>query len=55
MNEPRWNIEIYASEKTVWHYENAQRLVVNASQISFETAEGKTIITTLPYHVEEIK
>lgn len=51
----RWNVEIHASEKTVWHYEDVSMLGIEDDRIEFTTPDGRRIITTLPYHLEEIK
>jgi hypothetical protein len=55
MNNKRWNIEVHASDKTVWHYENVKDVVVEKNRVSFETSDGRIILTTLPYMVQEIK
>lgn len=51
----RWLVCVEVTPGEKIFYEKAYLLSVLDGVLSFYTDEGKTVVTTFPYHAEEIK
>ncbi len=51
----RWNVFIWSGTSVVRRYNKVFCLLVKDGVLSFYTEDHKLVITTLPYHAEEVK
>lgn len=51
----RWTVWVETNHTGVQRYDDAYLLNVENGVLSFYTGDGRTVVTTLPYHAEEVK